>query len=489
MNNNTDQTPDYSYYPMVQTYVSLARSYRKKGQITDAFQRFERALDVCYMNLADDLMDDIRRQMLELDLADINDDNIKHRQHEVRLILDINTSLKEARFDKARSLLHDLEETGTKDPALCILKGSLALQENKKEDAATNLLNAAQYCYDIRAIKKARIFCEQVLRLAPDRCDAKRLMAEIYQKQGWSSKASMEMLELVRDSLKKDQLNEAFSYVQKAVEMGNIEAHFIQGLIYFHEGKLDEARQKFELVNNINNRHSGALSFLASIYKKQNLMDNALETYERLVKVEPNNPSVLFKAADLQLKHGMVKEAIHNYQKAARLFSEQGLTDEAEGAARMAEQLWQNLREEEKTAPLPVISTSPDAEKIPVPEFESSEPESHDIESDEPQFQPVSSQDGSSTWDLVSVYKRALQIDPHNTSIQEKLKLLEQAINQPLPGGMKAPLFFFPVSGVEMVSFSRNDKELMLKDLKGILERNAQDQTIAAKISRIREGL
>ncbi len=51
---NEQNSPDYFKYPMVQTYVSLARSYKMKGALVDAFHRYVRALDVCYINNADE---------------------------------------------------------------------------------------------------------------------------------------------------------------------------------------------------------------------------------------------------------------------------------------------------------------------------------------------------------------------------------------------------------------------------------------------------
>lgn len=480
-----ETSPDYFKYPMVQTYVSLARSYKMKGNIIDAFQRYERALDVCYINNADVLIDDIRRQMVELKLGDHAPEDIRTRQSEVRRMLHLKENLQKADFDYTKKEVNELIQSGSKDPELYILLGTLALQENKKEEAAHNLFYAAQYCYNIRAVNKAETYCKQVLRLDPNRLEARILLIEIYRRTGSTNLASIEMLTVVREYLKKNQLPDAFTYVQKAVDIGNMEAHYIQGLIHFHKGQLDEAKEKFELVNKINERHAGALSFLARIYQKQNLIDNALETYHRLVELTPHDPEVYFKLAHMQLKGGLRKEAVGNYQKASQLFSQQGKTQEAEGATRMADQLWHSLQEDEKIAE--TVSPQMLHQLSQTPSQLIRKRDEHTDEKRETSFNQISNDRRYSAWELVSLYKETARIDPHNKKIQDKLRVLEETITRtPVPSS-SPQAFVIPVNDVELVLFTDEAKQLLKDKFTTLLESHPADQKLQAKLKILNE--
>lgn len=467
--------PDYVKYPMVLTYVSLARSYKEKGELVDAFRRFEKALDVCYMTQADSLIDNIQHQMLDIQLPEDVPEEVKIHQQSIKRLIEIKENFYKADFDTAKQELHELIDKGTKDPELYILLGKIALQENKKDEAARNLLSAAEYCFTIRAIKKAEFFCDQVLRLDPGRLEARSLIAEIYQKQGSINHASIEILTLAREYLKKNQLKKAFGYVQKAVEMGNMEAHYIQGLIYFHEGRLDEAKEKFELLNTINQQHAGSLSYLARIYQKKNLSDSALKTYDRLIYIKPDDPSVYFDYAATQLQRGLIKEALSNYQKASQLFAKKGRSQEAESATRMADQLWQSLKDEERSArvDIPVKQKSPDIKP-----------------GDKTDFIPIGSDEHYTAAQLISMYKKALQIGPDNEELKKKLQFLEETVSkQPAVAKTTKNAAFIPVNQVTFLTVAAGQRKQIVTKLTDLLKQNPSDERLKFKLAELETSL
>jgi len=100
-------------------------------------------------------------------------------------------------------------------------------------------------------------------------------------------------------------------------------------------------------------------------------------------------------------------------------------------------------------------------------------------------FTLISSDDKFSTFDLAAVYKKALQMDPNSEQIRKKLNMLEYASHRPQTHKTPDTELFFPVSPVEILSFSESEKKEILQQLENISRSNPSDQKLKSTISML----
>ena len=80
--------------------------------------------------------------------------------------------------------------------------------------------------------------------------------------------------------------------------------------------QFDRAEEKFIAVIKLNNRVAAAYRGLGDAYFARELLEEARETYRFVLQLEPEDDSVLVKLAGIAESQGDLEEAIEYYQKA-----------------------------------------------------------------------------------------------------------------------------------------------------------------------------
>src|SRR5439155_549200 len=68
----------------------------------------------------------------------------------------------------------------------------------------------------------------------------------------------------------------------------NLEAFSKLAVLYHSQGRLDDAKQKYERLVQLSNRPVVALTFLGNIAQAQNKTDDARKLVQRALKLDPN---------------------------------------------------------------------------------------------------------------------------------------------------------------------------------------------------------
>ena len=80
--------------------------------------------------------------------------------------------------------------------------------------------------------------------------------------------------------------------------------------------QFDRAEEKFIAVIKLNNRVAAAYRGLGDAYYARELLEEARETYRFVLQLEPEDDSVLARLAEIAESQGDIEEAIEYYQKA-----------------------------------------------------------------------------------------------------------------------------------------------------------------------------
>jgi tetratricopeptide (TPR) repeat protein len=140
--------------------------------------------------------------------------------------------------------------------------------------------------------EKAQAMFEKVKSIDPQNPATRLHLAQLYLKQGAQSEAKKEYLNLAEEYLTKGDLDQAFEFAQKAIELKSVEAHYVTGLIYFKGKKWSEAVTEFEKLLRIKVNHLSALLHLGKSFDALGRLEKATETFHKALKLDNDNPQV-----------------------------------------------------------------------------------------------------------------------------------------------------------------------------------------------------
>ena len=184
---------------------------------------------------------------------------------------------------------------------------------------------------------------KKVTVLDPAHTTAHLNLALIYTKQGSESDAKKEYLCLSEQALAQEDLDKAFDYAARAVELKSIEARYFLGIVLFKRQKWAEAKVEFESLLRFKLNHVGAQVYLAKTYDGMGQSDKAAEAFQKAMKIEGEGLLALEGWADYCVSKKNQGEAI----KALTLLIDKSLaagdTAKAVGWARQLVSVDQNL--------------------------------------------------------------------------------------------------------------------------------------------------
>jgi tetratricopeptide (TPR) repeat protein len=125
------------------------------------------------------------------------------------------------------------------------------------------------------------------------------------------SRLNKDGLELYRAK----RLNEAKEVFQRVINIQpeNAVAHNNLGLIYMEEGKGKEAEIRYKVALKANPNYPQALNNLALLYSKEGSYEEAIRLYKNALKIDPYYPEAHLNMAILLERSGYIEEAKKHY--------------------------------------------------------------------------------------------------------------------------------------------------------------------------------
>lgn len=140
--------------------------------------------------------------------------------------------------------------------------------------------------------EKARQMFMKITEIEPQNLDARQHLAQAYLKQGATSEAKKEFLNLAEEAYAKGYIDQAFDLAQKAIELKSVEARYISGLIYFKQEKFEEAVVEFETLLRFKVNHLGALIYLGKALDMLGRLEKARSTFQKALEIDNESPEV-----------------------------------------------------------------------------------------------------------------------------------------------------------------------------------------------------
>jgi tetratricopeptide (TPR) repeat protein len=93
-------------------------------------------------------------------------------------------------------------------------------------------------------------------------------------------------------------------------------AYYNLGLVYFQQGRLDEAITQYQKVLQINPVETDALNNLGSAFLQQGRLDEAVAHYRKALTINPDSAETHYNLGNALFQQGRTDEAMAHYQKA-----------------------------------------------------------------------------------------------------------------------------------------------------------------------------
>lgn len=130
----------------------------------------------------------------------------------------------------------------------------------------------------------------------------------------------------IADGIKQGRYGQAIKIAKNIIakEPRNIEAHYLLGQAYEHDGKTELALMEYKIVNNISDfkGYCQEIPFrkaVAKLYEQFDFPEEALKEYLMLMQLEPENPEIYYKAGVLFEEREKYRQAGHYFKKAIDL--------------------------------------------------------------------------------------------------------------------------------------------------------------------------
>ena len=106
--------------------------------------------------------------------------------------------------------------------------------------------------------------------------------------------------------------------LQKIETAASWQSYNNMGMIFFEQGKLDEAIINFQRALEINPRSTAAHHNIADVFSAKRDLDKAIEHYEQVLFVYPDDPLAHDKMGSIFYSQDKLEEAIDHYRRALR---------------------------------------------------------------------------------------------------------------------------------------------------------------------------
>jgi tetratricopeptide (TPR) repeat protein len=234
----------------------------------------------------------------------------QQKQNLIKLHTEADEALEENRVDQAIDAFSEILKLDSDDLIVASKLAELEEKMGRVSDAVEQYTRLGESFLKSHLFKKAQEMFKKVVTMDPQNMSAHLNLAQIYIKQGSESDAKKEYLNVAEQALAKDDLDSAFEYGNKAVELKSIEAHYVVGIVQFKKQKWAEAKNEFEVLLRFKVSHVGAQVYLAKVLAGMEQGDKAVEAFQKALKLDKDNLFALESWAEYCVQKKNVKDAV-----------------------------------------------------------------------------------------------------------------------------------------------------------------------------------
>src|SRR5665213_2094901 len=219
-------------------------------------------------------------------------------------------ALQENKVEEAVEYFSEILKLDSEDLIVAAKLAELEEKTGRIPDAVQQYIRIGESFLNSHLFKKPMEMFKKVVAMDPQNTEAHLQLAKIYIKQGSENDAKKEYLNIAESALAKDDLDNAFEYAGKAVELKSIEAHYIVGIVLFKRQKWAEAKVEFDILLRFKLNHVGAQVYLGKVYAAMDQSDKAAEAFQKALKTDKDNVTALEAWAEYCIKKKNNGEAL-----------------------------------------------------------------------------------------------------------------------------------------------------------------------------------
>lgn len=251
----------------------------------------------------------INKKIARLDSSQLTPEALQ-KQNLIKLHIKAEEALQENKVEEAVEIFSEILKLDSEDLIVAAKLAELEEKTGRIPDAVQQYIRIGESFLNSHLFKKAMEMFKKVVVMDPQNTAAHLQLAKIYIKQGSENDAKKEYLNVSESALAKDDLDNAFEYAGKAVELKSIEAHYIVGIVLFKRQKWAEAKVEFDILLRFKLNHVGAQVYLGKVYAAMDQSDKAVEAFQKALKTDKDNVAALEAWAEYCIKKKNNGEAI-----------------------------------------------------------------------------------------------------------------------------------------------------------------------------------
>jgi pentatricopeptide repeat protein len=269
----------------------LGDIYFKKNSISSAYESYSKVISAFLANGKADKAIQVFKKMIELDPSKLPE-SAQAQINYAHGYIKIDQTLAENKIEPAIELIGKILKFRPED---LTVRAQLIMLDDKIEGMPVSIQTyqaLGDAFFKNNMLEKARQMFMKITEIDPQNPAVRLHLAQVYLKQGATSEAKKEYLNLAEESYAKGHLDIAFESAQKAIELKSVEAHYVSGLIYFKRQKFEEAIIEFERLLRFKINHLGALIHLGKCLDMLGRLEKARATFQKALETDNENPEV-----------------------------------------------------------------------------------------------------------------------------------------------------------------------------------------------------
>src|SRR5665213_1335444 len=251
----------------------------------------------------------INKKIARLDSGQLTPE-AQQKQNLILLHVKAEEALQENKVEEAVEYFSEILKLDSEDLIVAAKLAEIEEKTGRIPDAVQQYIRIGESFLNSHLFKKAMEMFKKVLVMDPQNTVAHLQLAKIYIKQGSENDAKKEYLNVAESALANDDLDNAFEYAGKAVELKSIEAHYIVGIVLFKRQKWAEAKVEFDILLRFKLNHVGAQVYLGKVYAAMDQSDKAAEAFQKALKTDKDNVTALEAWAEYCIKKKNNGEAL-----------------------------------------------------------------------------------------------------------------------------------------------------------------------------------
>lgn len=293
----------------INTHNMLGDVYVKKGAIREAYDEYARVVTELTSRGQADKASVVNRKIAALDVDKLTPE-ARNKQSLVKRTLKAEEAIESGDIQGAIDAFGEVLKLDPDNIGVYSKLADLLVSKGKTAEAIQQFAVMGAAYLKNRLYKKAQEAFQKIVELDPQQVEARVNLAQIYIKQGSESDAKKEYLTVAEIYLKQDDLDKAYQYAHKSVELKGIEAYFILGQVLFRQKKFAEAKIELDNLLRFKVNHVGGLTFLGLVFLEQNQLDKAAEQFAKAQKNDKENPRLLEALGEMNIKKGLKPDAV-----------------------------------------------------------------------------------------------------------------------------------------------------------------------------------